>query len=336
MRLLVLLPTRFLGNFVISLQAIAALIRTHDVDLVIDDRHAPLARLTLGDDFREIRYPRSAIRDQGPLRQLVTFAGVIRNIRTERYDTVVDLDGTSLSSNLVAFSRAGRRLGPGFVKRPRLYDDAIVMDQASQHCFDDFSKVAEALLDTPVPRKYLMLPTLPTPTLTSSLAALVSDQRRLICLHPSASKSYKEWSASMFATLSDTLHERGFHVVFLGAGDTERQKVEQIRAYARHPFTDTVDQLDIIQLAWLIQHSQHYIGNDSGPMHLAATTGTPVVALFGPTELIRWQPLTPTTTVVSHQDICHPDCQPEACQRNYQCMSAITLEEVLAIVDRDD
>ena len=67
MRLLVLLPTRFLGNFVISLQPIAALVRAHDVDLLIDDRHVSLVRVALGSGFRTITYPRSDLKAQGPM-----------------------------------------------------------------------------------------------------------------------------------------------------------------------------------------------------------------------------------------------------------------------------
>tara|TARA_E500000331_G_scaffold43591_3_gene36157 strand:- start:3898 stop:4914 length:1017 start_codon:yes stop_codon:yes gene_type:complete len=332
LRLLVLLPTRFLGNFVISLQAIAALVRAHDVDLLIDDRHTSLVRVALGSGFNTIAYPRSELKALGPVGQLRAFTGLVTHLRRERYDAVVDLDGTSLSSNLVALVRARRRTGPDFARHPRFYDERVAMDQATQHCFDDYAKVVEAVTGQQVERQYLKLPDVPAPTMPASIQSIPNEQR-LICLHPSASKSYKEWPASRFAALSEELHARNFHVVLLGAGASERQTISHIREHSNHPLTDTHNQLDISQLTWLIQKSHLYIGNDSGPMHLAASTGTPVIALFGPTELIRWQPLSDTTTVLSHQQLCHRNCQPEACLGSYRCMSAITLEEVLTIVD---
>ena len=302
------------------------------MDLLIDDRHVSLVRVALGSGFHTITYPRSDLKAQGPMGQLRIFTDLVRQLRRERYDAVVDLDGTSLASNLVALVRATHRIGPGFVKRPRFYDECVDMEQATQHCFDDYAKVVESVTSGPVERQYLRLPDIPPPSLPPSIQS-IPDDHRLVCLHPSASKSYKSWPVSRFAALSKALHERHFHVVLLGAGASERQTIDHIRKHADHPLTDTHDQLDINQLTWLIQRSHLYIGNDSGPMHLAASTGTPVIALFGPTELIRWQPLSDTTTVLSHQQICHRDCQPEACLGSYRCMSAITLEEVLTIVD---
>ncbi|MEM7363128.1 MAG: glycosyltransferase family 9 protein, partial [Pseudomonadota bacterium] len=233
MRLLVLQPTRFLGNAVISLKTIAALTRAHDVDLIIDDRHASLIHVALGSRCRVITYPRAKIKSRSVLGQLQTFYRLVRRVRANRYDIIVDLDGTSLSGTIVALTRGRHRIGPGFVKRRRFYHQAVAMDQATQHCFDDFARVAETVNGEPVPRQYLMLPELPHPELPPSLRSINNGQKPLACLHPSASKSYKEWPATQFASLSDALHERGYQVIILGAGEGERQTIDAIGEHTR-------------------------------------------------------------------------------------------------------
>ena len=335
LRLLVLQPTRFLGNAVISLQTLAALTRAHDVDLVIDDRYASLIHIALESQCRVVYYPRAKIKSRGVLGQLKTFYRLVRRVRANRYDMIIDLDGTSLTSTIIALIRGRHRIGPGFVKHSRFYDQTVPMDQATQHCFDDFARVAESVNADPIPRQYLMLPELPHQELSPTLTSILNRQKPLACLHPSASKSYKEWPATQFASLSDALHERGYQVIILGAGDGERPTIDAIGEHTQHPFIDTHNQLDIIQLAWLIQQCHLYVGNDSGPMHLAAITGTKVVGLFGPTELIRWRPLSETTTILARQNLCDPKCQPEACLGNYRCMSAITLDDVLAAINNE-
>ena len=88
LRLLVLQPTRFLGNAVISLQTLAALTRAHDVDLVIDDRHASLIHIALESRCRVLSYPRAKIKSRSVLGQLNTFYRLVRRMRANRYDTV--------------------------------------------------------------------------------------------------------------------------------------------------------------------------------------------------------------------------------------------------------
>lgn len=73
------------------------------------------------------------------------------------------------------------------------------------------------------------------------------------------------------------------------------------------------------------------VTNDTGTMHLAASLGTPVVALFGSTEPLLTRPLGPDHTVIRHQVECSP-CFQRECPLDFRCMEAITVEEVAAAV----
>ncbi|MCI5210570.1 MAG: glycosyltransferase family 9 protein [Candidatus Electrothrix sp. ATG2] len=92
-----------------------------------------------------------------------------------------------------------------------------------------------------------------------------------------------------WAALTDKLHRQGLPVVFGGSS----QDTEYINSIARLMKTDPIiaaGRLTLPQSAALIQYASLYIGLDSGPMHIAALAGTPVVALFGPTHPSRVGP----------------------------------------------
>jgi ADP-heptose:LPS heptosyltransferase len=89
----------------------------------------------------------------------------------------------------------------------------------------------------------------------------------------------------------------------------------------------------LTQLAEAIRRSDIYIGNDTAPMHLAAFLGTPVIALFGPTDPIENAPYGKRESIIVRKDVgCNP-CRNREC-RNLICMDAIEVDDVLEAVDR--
>jgi len=75
-----------------------------------------------------------------------------------------------------------------------------------------------------------------------------------------------------------------------------------------------------------------FFGVDSGPMHMAAAVGIPVVALFGPTDERTWGPWGEGHTIITKRLSCHP-CKPHKCGDN-ECMKRISVEETLAAVEK--
>ena len=136
--------------------------------------------------------------------------------------------------------------------------------------------------------------------------------------------------------LADSLVEQGLSVIVVGAGEGERARIGQMFALSKHrdEIINGHNKLSLVQLVTLLQHAKLYIGNDSGPMHLASASGVPLLALFGPTELVRWHPRVPQVRIVKGDALCSPDCQPEVCLRDYQCMSSLSVEKVQREVDR--
>jgi ADP-heptose:LPS heptosyltransferase len=123
-------------------------------------------------------------------------------------------------------------------------------------------------------------------------------------------------------------------VVLSGGAGEVRLAWEVARHMATVPLI-AAGNLGLSQAIALIARCDLLLCGDSGPMHVAAAVGTPVVALFGPTDPARWGPRTPDSRVVRRRVFCgpRPACSagphPTCPRANPVCMSAITVEEVL-------
>ncbi len=88
---------------------------------------------------------------------------------------------------------------------------------------------------------------------------------------------------------------------------------------------------DLMRLAALLKRCGLLITNDTGPMHMAAAAGTPVIALFGSTDPVTTSPLGPDSRVIRRQTDCSP-CLRRRCPRDHHCMEALSVDEVEAVV----
>jgi ADP-heptose:LPS heptosyltransferase len=154
----------------------------------------------------------------------------------------------------------------------------------------------------------------------------------IVCIHPGAGVLYKQWREEGFADVSDWLVSEGFQVVFTGSG-SESGKVGEITSIMKKRAYNLAGKLSVGELMALYESSSLYIGNDSGPMHLAAALGTPVIALFGPAGEIRWRPLSKKAVVLRGEERCGK-CTGNACQYNFKCIRTIPSDDVKAAVER--
>jgi heptosyltransferase II len=152
--------------------------------------------------------------------------------------------------------------------------------------------------------------------------------KHYVVLNPGGNWPPKRWPIERFAQMADRLTtELGLHVVVTGsAKDRELAYAIQERTTSR--IINLVGQTDIEGLAALIQASRLFIGNDTGPMHLAAAMGTPLIALFGPTSAKITGPVGTGPIRVLQKDIGLPVPNPNPSMRDMRYMEAITVEEV--------
>ena len=327
---------------VVALRAMEAILVAHKDDalrILVDDSFRDLLGCAFPGESRFIYYPRKKLHENSPFSRVQTYFEFAKLLRSIEYDSALDMDGTVVSARLMRLARARRKPGPAFNKnkRRKIYTELIEMDQPTQHCFDDFTIMIDTLGLKPRSQTYFQFPPFGEMDQIAKLLGFSAGvaheaflDSRIVVLHVCATKDYKQWDIGKFANLADSLIEQGLNVVVVGAGESERARIGQMFALSKHrdEIINGHNKLSLVQLITLLQHAKLYIGNDSGPMHLASASGVPLLALFGPTELVRWHPRVPQVQIVKGDAPCSPDCQPEVCLRNYQCMSSLSVEKV--------
>jgi ADP-heptose:LPS heptosyltransferase len=168
----------------------------------------------------------------------------------------------------------------------------------------------------------------------------VAGDAPLAVLHVSAGNPFRRWPADRFAALaaalatwSDPLH------VVITSGPSEAEAASRVAAEARRLAgrddgrVVRCGEFDLEDLAALVARARLYIGGDSGPLHVAATTRTPVVALFGPTLPARslpWRdPGLPSVAVEAGPLACRPCHQRTCVPGDFRCLTGITVPMVL-------
>ena len=165
-----------------------------------------------------------------------------------------------------------------------------------------------------------------------------TSEQLLIGIHPGGNWEYKLWDAKNYANVASILAEKLDAAILLFAGPNERELQSKV-AEMMDVRPTLVKTDDLRHLAALISACDVYIGNDTGPMHIAAAVRTPVVALFGSTNHIRSGPYGDKRTVVQSGinlgcNPCHPGRHPGGCGAgSCAVIAGITVEQVSAAVE---
>jgi heptosyltransferase-2 len=155
----------------------------------------------------------------------------------------------------------------------------------------------------------------------------------LVVLAPGAAFSWtKRWPPDRFGRLGVELSARGFSAaIAIGPGETGLASAVSDAAGVRLPTLGA--DLDPVELAAVLARARVVVANDSGPMHLAAAVGTPVVAIFGPTDPGRTGPSGSPSVVLDRYVFCSP-CYLKECPYRHECMREIEVEVVVSAVER--
>ncbi len=141
--------------------------------------------------------------------------------------------------------------------------------------------------------------------------------------------SAKRWFPERFAAVADTLaQEHGLKVVLTG-GPGEGEIGRDIAAAMRSPVLNLIGRTSVRQLMAVLSLCRLVVTNDSGPMHVAAAFGVPIVAVFGPTDHTTTSPLGGDVRIVRREIDCAP-CLLRQCPTDHRCMEAVTVDDVLS------
>ncbi|WP_051092406.1 lipopolysaccharide heptosyltransferase II [Geopsychrobacter electrodiphilus] len=150
-----------------------------------------------------------------------------------------------------------------------------------------------------------------------------------LAINPGAAfGSAKRWVPERFAAVADRLCQQyGFSVVLTG-GPAEIEIGLAIEQAMSHKPQNLIAKTSVRQLVAVIDRCGLMVSNDSGPMHVAAALGTPVVAIFGPTDHTKTHPWCDHYRVVRHPVDCAP-CMLKVCPIDHPCMEGVTTEMVV-------
>ncbi|AZO06004.1 MAG: glycosyltransferase family 9 protein [Mesorhizobium sp.] len=135
----------------------------------------------------------------------------------------------------------------------------------------------------------------PLPSETARVLTLLDScglrRKAFLVVHAGASFPGRRWQPERFAAAVDTISsETGLSVVLVGGPD-EAQANDHIVAAVKAPVVNLVGKLSLETLMALLKEARLFLGNESGPMHMAAAAGTPVVGLYGLTNPVAWGPV---------------------------------------------
>jgi heptosyltransferase I len=320
MRILIIKPSS-LGDVIHALPTVNLVRRKFPgatITWLINDNLASLLKKDCPIIDGLIAFPR---REFGSLWRLPQILKFMRRLRAEKFDIVIDLQGLLRSGLMTRATRAPRRIGLSDAREGSrsFYNEIVQVPRA--HAVDRYLLAAHHLGCEPGPVEF---PLGSTPSDVSYIEDLVPQARPLIAVNPSARWETKLWGDDKFAALLKELPRD--RVVLTGSAE-DAPRIEKLS----QDCANLAGKTDLAQLAEVYRRCAVVITNDSGPMHLAAAVGAPVVAIFGPTDPALTGPYGKQHIVLRSRIPCSPCLKPYCTHTpRMECMDLVTVEQVLA------
>jgi predicted lipopolysaccharide heptosyltransferase III len=258
----------------------------------------------------------------------------IVGLRHRRFDTVIDLTDGDRSAFLSWISGAPVRIGFNDEDRwrGRCYTEVVRPVADVRHRIDrdlEALKFIGIQAGSKDPQLWL------TPEEENSGDQLldqlgVQRSQSIVILQPAARYWFKAWPPERFAELADHLTFQYSCQVLIGGSQQDIDLAQQIRQMAKSSLINMAGRTTIRQFAAIAKKSALFVGSDSGAMHIAAAVGTPMVALFGPSNPDEWGPHSDRVKVLYKGLDCracfHPTCE----RGELNCMKQLSVQEVCA------
>jgi len=281
-----------------------------------------------------------------------TLVGRTKKWRAKRYDLAINFEPDIRSNLLLALSGARRTVGFGSGGGGAVLTDAIAADPRAH-----IAENAKALVGRAFFQTGLKPGTTDARGATTSVAQGFSPVLRIpdharrraaellgppkhgtpvVGIQPATGRRVKEWDPARFAEVGAQIAlERGASIIYIGS-TSDATVLDAVRAAwpPDVPLSELPRDVDLVVLAAVLERLSLFITGDTGPMHLAAAVGTPVLAIFGPSLPTRYAPLSARSRMVRidiHCSPCNLMRQPPArcLDRVPDCLAGIATVDVL-------
>ena len=326
-----------LGDIVHAIPVAAALRRAYPaarIDWLVSGKHREILDLVPAINHR------LSIKDRSDAEEGETLMSAIGSIRRTRYDVAIDLQGLiksaiiarlSGASTVVGFNGKYSRESMARMFYTNVHDpggDGMYAPSEKRHVVDINLGMLNAIGITPGPPEFPLAPV--SSGVADSMRAEAGGRYAL--LNPGAAWPNKRWPAPRLAALAIALRERQHlrSVVLWGPGELDLAQDVVATAAGAAILTPRTSVADIVALA---RSASVMVSGDTGPTHIAAAVGTPIVGIYGPTRPERNGPWVPDDETVSRASICQ--CHHlRQCKVERMCLLDIEVDEVLAAVER--
>lgn len=263
---------------------------------------------------------------------LAAILGLGRRLRAGRYDLVIDLRGEGRHLAALRLSGARYRLGHAQSAGRFLLTHFVAWDPTLHECEQSLELLRQAGLPG-VPAVGKSRPALKLParakTAARSLLAKWKMKPGFIAVHASAGSPSRLWPREHWVALLRGLPP-GAPVLLLGSAPEREGLLELGRMSGRSKLHCAAGETGLAALAGLLAEAGRLICLNSGPGHLAAALGTPVLALYSAAnDPARWGPLGPQVTVLSQRVPCGP-CELALCPYDNECLRRLAPQDALA------
>jgi heptosyltransferase I len=254
---------------------------------------------------------------------------IVPSLRAESFDLIIDLQGLFRSGAMAWLTGCPTRIGfaNGREGSPFLYTQTVPVPTPDMHAVDRYLLVA-ASLDA-APKGFPEFRMRPVSTDRERVAELLKSVGLVpgapwIAMNVSARWDTKRWPYEYFAAVADALQEKRLTALALIGGLDDRALTQAVITRMQTTPIDLTGRTSPELLPALLASASLLLTNDSGPMHIAAAMGTPVVALFGPTSPTRTGPYGSGHRVFTSGVPCSP-CFSRTCKNAVQleCLTTI-------------
>jgi heptosyltransferase I len=260
----------------------------------------------------------------------VTEIGILfKELKTEHFDLVVDLQGLLRSGIITSATRAPVRIGFQEAREgSRFFYTHKVKGGKDIHAVARYLKIA-SFLGCDISRVSFPFPPESSSTFTSQLLTFNVPTEYAV-LVPGARWKTKKWPPEKFGELASRLPVQS---VVVGS-KADKDIADLIVSLSAGKAVSLAGKTSLPELIAVMRRAKFVISNDSGPMHIAAALGIPVLAIFGPTDPRRTGPYGKGHTIITAEEPCAP-CFKKTCE-DVKCLEGLSVDKIFEIIKANE
>lgn len=328
-KILIVQPSR-LGDILFSLPALASIKKKYPhskISWIVDERCAEI--------LKDNPYLDNIFIWDRKKRNLSYYRDLKKALRAKKFDLSIDFHGLAKSALLVKLAKAKFKIASSSTNGMRelswLFSKQIKNPNPDAHCIERHLSVAKYLNCPEVLEYPIYISDKDIESVKEKLTAKGINLDKMIGIHPGGGWLSRRWGTKNFADLSQRLKkDLGADIILVGGkegGSSEKGLNEEIISFAKDAnIFDMTGKFTLKELCAFLKLCRLFIGNEAGPIHIAAALKTQSIALLGPTNAKRTGPYKGNTLILQKPVDCQP-CRNRNCP-NPICMKKISVDEV--------